>query len=165
MARACGPPTHESERRTNQNEQAKTEIKFESKTKRQRIPKFKSTQTGTRFFPGYVSERRRAAVDAAALAWQDDGRRRMRVLARAGLAQDQAALLPERATVDAITSAAQPSRSNGWGLGRPRQQAQQAQGQQQQAGGGGDAVEVPVPKTGERDGGERERGGGVCKGG
>jgi hypothetical protein len=56
------------------------------------------TPPGTRFFPGYVSERRRAAVDRAAVAWQEDGRRRMRVLARASLAQEQAVMLPERAT-------------------------------------------------------------------
>jgi hypothetical protein len=53
---------------------------------------------GTKFFPGYVSDRRRAAVDQAAVAWQEEGRRRMRLLARTSLAQEQAIMLPERAT-------------------------------------------------------------------
>ncbi|GBF90528.1 DNA RNA non-specific endonuclease [Raphidocelis subcapitata] len=103
---------------------------------------------GARFFPGYVSERRRAAVDRAAVAWQEDGRRRMRILARAGLAQEQAVMLPERATVDAITASPQPTRSNNWGWGKKRDAAAAAAG----GGGGADVVDVPVPKTSGGDG-------------
>ncbi|KAI8471792.1 MAG: DNA/RNA non-specific endonuclease [Monoraphidium minutum] len=104
---------------------------------------------GAKFFPGYVSDRRRAAVDAAAVAWQEDGRRRMRLLSRASLAQEQAVMLPGRATVDAITASAQPTFSNNWGRG-----PKPAQGGASSSGGGGQAeeVQVPVPKTVNGDG-------------
>lgn len=65
---------------------------------------------GTKFFPGYVSDRRRAAVDQAAVAWQEDGRRRMKMLARSSLAQEQAIMLPERATGACILTKFDPVR-------------------------------------------------------
>lgn len=60
------------------------------------IAGFAFTNAGTRFFPGFVNERRRTALDAAALGWQAEGRARMRVLERLTLASDQAALLPKQ---------------------------------------------------------------------
>ncbi len=39
-----------------------------------------STTAGLKFFPGYLSDERRAALDAASLAWQQVGRAEVRRL-------------------------------------------------------------------------------------
>jgi endonuclease G, mitochondrial len=54
---------------------------------------------GASFFPGFVDGARRAALDKAALAHQDQGRASMGYLDRQALATEQAAILPERAMV------------------------------------------------------------------
>lgn len=48
---------------------------------------------GAKFFPGFVSDRRRAALDDAALGWQAEGRSRLAVLDRMKVSQDHAVLL------------------------------------------------------------------------
>lgn len=53
---------------------------------------------GTKFFPGYLNDRRRVALDNASLAWQDLGRQTMKMLERKGVAEDQEVMLPQRAT-------------------------------------------------------------------
>eukprot|EP00775_Hariotina_reticulata_P011483 gene11483-11627_t len=49
---------------------------------------------GAKFFPGFVNDRRRAALDEAALGWQAEGKARLKVFDRVNITQDQAALLP-----------------------------------------------------------------------
>jgi hypothetical protein len=44
-----------------------------------------------------VSDKRRAALDEAALGWQADGRARLKVLDRMSVAEHHAALLPAQA--------------------------------------------------------------------
>jgi hypothetical protein len=53
---------------------------------------------GAKFFPGFVNDKRRAALDQAALGWQADGRSRLRTLDRMSVDQHHAALLPGQAT-------------------------------------------------------------------
>lgn len=59
---------------------------------------------GAKFFPGFVNDKRRAALDAAALSWQADGRSRLKVLDRMSVAEHHAALLPAQAAAPAATS-------------------------------------------------------------
>jgi len=49
---------------------------------------------GAKFFPGFVNDRRRAALDQAALGWQEEGKARLKAFDRVNITQDQAALLP-----------------------------------------------------------------------
>lgn len=42
-----------------------------------------------------MTDKRRAALDAAALEWQAEGKQQLNALSRVSLAQDQAILLPE----------------------------------------------------------------------
>src|SRR5689334_13124863 len=50
--------------------------------------------SGTKFFPGFVSDQRRAAIDEAALQWQEQGRRALRVLDQQVVEAATAPLLP-----------------------------------------------------------------------
>lgn len=61
------------------------------------FPCFLATAAGAKFFPGFVNDKRRAALDAAALSWQADGRSRLKVLDRMSVAEHHAALLPAQA--------------------------------------------------------------------
>jgi hypothetical protein len=49
---------------------------------------------GAKFFPGFMTDSRRSALDAAALAWQAEGKAQLNTLARVSLGQDQAILIP-----------------------------------------------------------------------
>jgi hypothetical protein len=49
---------------------------------------------GAKFFPGFLTDKRRSALDAAALAWQAEGKAQLNTLARVSLGQDQAILIP-----------------------------------------------------------------------
>jgi hypothetical protein len=49
--------------------------------------------TGAKFFPGFLTDKRRAALDAAALEWQAEGKQQLNSLARVSMSQDQALLL------------------------------------------------------------------------
>lgn len=52
---------------------------------------------GAKFFPAFVNDRRRLALDDAALQWQAEGKQRLKALDRISITQDQAALLPKHA--------------------------------------------------------------------
>jgi len=50
--------------------------------------------SGAKFFPGFLTDGRRAALDAAALEWQAEGKQQLNTLSRVTLTQEQAVMLP-----------------------------------------------------------------------
>eukprot|EP00879_Flechtneria_rotunda_P013643 GHRR01014251.1.p1 GENE.GHRR01014251.1~~GHRR01014251.1.p1 ORF type:complete len:441 (+),score=151.04 GHRR01014251.1:1605-2927(+) len=68
--------------------------------------------SGAKFFPGFISDRRRIALDNAALDWQAEGKARLKLLDRVSIAQDQAALLPKQVTGQTLVAATSSSSSN-----------------------------------------------------
>ncbi|KAF6253321.1 hypothetical protein COO60DRAFT_429579 [Scenedesmus sp. NREL 46B-D3] len=60
---------------------------------------------GAKFFPGFVNDKRRAALDEAALGWQAEGRARLKTLDRMSVDEHHAALLPAQAAGPAAVTA------------------------------------------------------------
>lgn len=49
---------------------------------------------GAKFFPAFINDRRRLALDGAAFDWQAEAKQQLRALDRTTLIQNQAAILP-----------------------------------------------------------------------
>ena len=64
---------------------------------------------GAKFFPGFLTDNRRAALDAAALEWQAEDKQQLNTLARVSLGQDQAVLLPLPAAAGKAAGKAAPA--------------------------------------------------------